>query len=262
MATPIGSGPNAIAIAATQAARPITFVHWMAFGTPITFGMLSLGFALIVLLYGVRGKCDITIEAPRILSTKAKGLLWLFALTIAAWLSEPFHHVNASLVALAVTLLLFATGLLTKRDLGALDWSTLGLIAGGLGLGRLLENTGLLTDLTASIMGTDYPRWVTLGGLVFASATLAALMSNTATAALLVPLGLQLHGGSSTAIIIAIAASFGMPFPISTPPNALVYGTGSLRVADLLVLGLVVMVIGCVVVTLTGAGFLSWLSID
>ena len=59
-----------------------------------------------------------------------------------------------------------------------------------------------------------------------------------------------------TAVIIAIASSFGMPFTISTPQNAMVYGEGSLRSSDLLFVGGVLMLAGCTLVTLTGGAVL------
>jgi sodium-dependent dicarboxylate transporter 2/3/5 len=261
MATPIGSGPNAIAIAATRATHPITFIRWMSFGVPIVLGMLGIGLAMLVLRYRVRGQFELTVDAPERLSRRALLLIGIFGAAVVAWISEPLHHVAAPLVALTLMLSLFATGLLRKADLGALDWATLGLIAGGLGLGRLLESTGVLTDLAGALALADYPRWLWLGGLVLMSASLAAIMSNTATAALLIPLGLLLDASASTAIIVAVATSFGMPLPISTPPNAMAYGAGGLRVADLLQIGLPLMILGCLLVTLTGTWFLALLGL-
>jgi sodium-dependent dicarboxylate transporter 2/3/5 len=175
----------------------------------------------------------------------------LFFVAVAAWLSEPLHGVSAPLVALAVTAVLFGTGVLERDDLGRLDWSTLGLIAGGLCLGRLIEEAGLLSSV-ADVPWNDYPHVARLGGLVLASALMSAVMSNTATVALLVPLGLAVDPSPSTAIAIAIGASFGMPFTISTPPNAMVYGTGDVPSHDLLWIGVPLMIVGCTVVTLTG----------
>ena len=88
--------------------------------------------------------------------------------------------------------------------------------------------------------------------LCFTSALLSALMSNTATVVLLIPIASAFMPQPSTAILIAIAASFGMPFVISTPPNAMAHGEGGLRSSDLLVPGLVIMLVGCAVVSVTG----------
>jgi sodium-dependent dicarboxylate transporter 2/3/5 len=81
---------------------------------------------------------------------------------------------------------------------------------------------------------------------------LSAVMSNTATAAFLVPLALTLDPAPSTAIIVAVSTSLGVPFVISTPPNAMAVGTGLLRSRELLLPGLVIMLGGCVLVALTG----------
>jgi len=259
MATPLGSGPNAIAIAAT---RSIDFLDWMSFGVPIVLGMLVLTFGALVALFDLSHRYTLELDAPPALSRSGKLLLCVFALAIGAWLTEAWHGASAPTVALALMFVLFSTGLLRREDLGELDWATLGLIAGGLILGRLLESTGLLGTVASSMEWQDAPRWLWLGSFVLASAVLSALMSNTATAALLVPLSLQIDPSPSTAVIIAIATSFGMPFPISTPPNAMVYGTGRVSVRELLQIGLPLMLIGCAVVTLSGAWFLGLLGID
>lgn len=260
--TPIGSGPNAIAIAETRDAHPIGFVEWMGFGLPIALGMCVLAFVWLVLRYGVHGATDVTIPAPPSITGRGRSVVALLGLAIGAWLTEPLHGVGAASIALALLLVLFGSNLLARPDLGALDWSTLGLIAGGLALGRLLESTGILSTFSETLALAEYPRWLWLGGLVVASAGLSAVMSNTATAAMLVPLGLSLDSAPSTAIIVAVATSFGMPFAISTPPNALVFGTGDVRSRDLLETGLLLMIAGCVVVTLTGGGFLGLLGFE
>ena len=261
MTTPVGSGPNAIAIAETRAIQPISFVHWMSFGVPIAFGMCGLAYAWLVFRYRVSGASELSLPPSAALTARGRSVVLLLMAAIAAWLTEPLHGVGAASVALALMLLMFGSNLLGKPDLGKLDWSTLGLIAGGLALGRLLENTGIVSLLAEQLLAAQLPRWVWLGALVGASAGLSAIMSNTATAAMLVPIALQIDGSPSTAIIVAVATSFGMPFPISTPPNALVYGSGELRAADLMEIGFGLMLIGCVIVTLSGGWFLGLLGL-
>ena len=94
-----------------------------------------------------------------------------------------------------------------------------------------------------------------------ASALLAALMSNTATAVLLIPLATALVPNPSTAILIAVSASFGIPFVISTPQNAMAYGEGGVRFGDLFWPGIVLMIIGCLTVSLTGRAVLNFAGI-
>lgn len=261
IATPIGTGPNALAISAAWERHPITFVGWMTFALPLVLGMLILAYALLGLRYGVRGTFEgrALVRGPR--SRQAIGVVVLFSVAVVAWISEPLHGLSAPLIALGVTLALFGSGLLDRRDLGALDWSTLGLIGGGISVGKLIEHTGLFTHVTGLVDWTTLPPLLWLGGLVLVCALLSALMSNTATAALLVPLAMTLDGSPSTAVIVAIAASFGMPFTISTPPNAMAYGAGGLTARDLLWIGLPLMLIGCALVTLTGPPVLRLLGL-
>ncbi len=120
MATPVGSGPNALAISAASAHGQVTFARWMAFALPLTGAMLALGFALLVVGYRVRGTFARPAEPPRRLDSRARWVLGLAGACAAAWLTEPLHGLPAPLVALVLTALLFGTGLLRREDLGRL----------------------------------------------------------------------------------------------------------------------------------------------
>lgn len=257
MATPVGTGPNAIAIAAVSSTHQLDFLSWMGFGVPLVLGMLVLAYAVLLVRYRVAGVFQY--EQP--VSGSGRGQsLWVvavFTLAVVGWLSEPLHGVSAPLLALAVAAILFGTGLLAREDLSRLDWSTLGLIAGGIMLGKLIEHSGSLAQLTQHLDWTAYPRVVLLGALVVTAAILSALMSNTGTAAMLIPLAMSLAPDPSTAILVAVATSFGVPFAISTPPNAMAYSEGGVGATDLLVVGVPIMIAGCAVVTLTGAHVLK-----
>jgi sodium-dependent dicarboxylate transporter 2/3/5 len=269
ISTPIGTGPNAIAIASVSETSHISFLGWMSFAFPLSVGMLFIGFTLIWFRVrrwqgewptkAVQLNKDES-DAENLRSAKV-GELWfllIFAGTILLWLAEPVHGVSASIVSLATASVLFLTGLLRKDDLLRVDWSTLLLIAGGITLGKLLEQSGLIKAIAANIEWNDLNMTLALFLLCLASATLSALMSNTATAVMLIPLAQVLIPGSSTAIIIAIAASFGMPFVISTPPNAMVFGEGGVRFRDLFVPGIIIMLMGCLVISITGRAVLDW----
>jgi len=252
MATPIGSGPNAIAIAAAWDRHRISFLEWMGFAVPLVLAMLGFAYLVLMMRYRVRGMFEHgeLFQIPH--GRKTRAVVILFIVAVAAWISEPFHGISPPLIALALAFVLFGTGLLNQKDLGAVDWSTLGLIGGGISLGKLIERTGLFSQVTELTDWTMMPSVALLGGLALASAMLSAVMSNTATAALLVPLGMTLLPSPTTAVIIAIAASFGMPFIVSTPPNAMVYGERGLTARDFLSVGLPLMLVGCSLVALTG----------
>lgn len=251
IATPIGSGPNGIAIAAVERYRPITFVHWMAFGVPLALGLVVAVLVLVAVWIRPGGQVRLppgTLHGP---PGRIRALGAVFGATVLLWLTEPVHGVRAWVIALAAAGALLVLGLLRPRDLLGLDWSTLVLIAGGIALGALLDRSGLMRQLAEQLPFASAPPTLRILGLCLLSASLSALMSNTGTATLLVPLAMTVSATPSAAVLVAVAASLGTPFVISTPPNAMAFGAG-LRARDLLVPGLVIMVAGCLLVALTG----------
>jgi sodium-dependent dicarboxylate transporter 2/3/5 len=137
------------------------------------------------------------------------------------------------------------------HDARRIDWSTLFLIAGGIGLGALLSHAGLVALLTTHRAFQTLPPGLMRFGLCLVSAALSAVMSNTGTAASLVPLAAALDPSPSTAVLVAVSASMGAPFVVSTPPNAMAVANG-LRSADLLVPGLLLLGGGCALIATTG----------
>lgn len=266
IATPIGSGPNAIAMAAVAKVQPLTFLDWMAFALPLVAGLLVVAWGLLWLrLRWQTPARELPVAAvpenfPP-LGGREWGFLAIVIGTIGLWLSEPLHGIPAAVVAIGATAMLFLTRLLGAADLRRLDWGTLLLIAGGLTLGRLLEQAALVRWASDLIRWDALPPTVSLLLLCLASATLSALMSNTATVVLLIPLAHALFPTPSSTILLAIAASLGMPFVISTPPNALAFGEGGLKTADLFWPGLVLMLLGCGLLALTGPMVLGWVGV-
>jgi sodium-dependent dicarboxylate transporter 2/3/5 len=261
IATPIGTGPNAIAIAAAAPGFQITFLRWMGLALPLTLGMLLAGYVLLVLRYRVGSRFSAAPIAEQPLSFRGRIALGVMVLGILTWLLEPLHGMPAAVVALILATVIFSSGLLTTNDLGAIDWSTLGLIAGGIALGRLLEAGGVLARAPQMLAAATGSESAHLAALVVVGALMSAFMSNTATAALLIPLASVIYPSPAMAILIAIACSFGMPFVISTPPNAIVHGQAGITAADLLWVGLPLMALGCVVLIATGPAALAWLGV-
>lgn len=256
IATPIGSGPNGIAMAAVHAQQPINFVGWMTFGVPLTFGLVFLVVAVIAVLLrpsGVIRMASVDAPVPR---GRIRSLAVVSGITVALWLSEPLHGVPAWMTALGAMAALLAFRLVVWSDLVHLDWSTVLLVAGGIGLGALLNHSGLVKDVAALLPLGEAPPRMRLIVLCLASGILASLMSNTGTAALLIPLAATFDPSPATAIIVAVSASLGAPFVISTPPNAMAVAQG-LPARDLIVPGVVLLIVGCLVVALTGPWVLA-----
>jgi sodium-dependent dicarboxylate transporter 2/3/5 len=261
MATPIGTGPNGIAIAHLEQWTRITFLQWMGMTLPLVIGMLVLTFVLIVKAHRVEGAYQPIDVRAEPLQPRARGLLLVFALAVAAWLSEPLHGISAPVVALSVTVVLFGGGWLRREDLARIDWATLLLIAGGIVLGRLAEHSGVLDVIARSAGGNGMSLTLRITGFVLLAAIMGAVMSNTASTAVLIPLALGLALPRSIAVLIALGSSFGVPFIFSTPPNSMVYGEGGLTPRDLLRVGLPLMIVGALIVGLAGPIVLGWLGI-
>ncbi len=258
IATPIGTGPNAIAISALEKQRHITFAEWMSFALPLTIGLLIAGTLLIKLIYRVKGDFETDeIEVPT-LSKKGKTVVVIFSLAIIFWLTEPVHGISSPVVALASAAILFGSGLLQRRDLNAIDWGTIALIAGGVSLGNLLESAGLIEFWANRLDWSAMPFTLQIFIVCFASALLSALMSNTATVTMLIPFAAAFIPHPSVAVLIAVAASLGIPFIISTPINAMVHGEGGIRAKDFLMIGFPLMIAGCLLLALTGFYVLSF----
>jgi solute carrier family 13 (sodium-dependent dicarboxylate transporter), member 2/3/5 len=261
MATPIGTGPNAIAIAAIQPYQSVTFVQWMLFAIPLTIGMLLLTFLLLKFLHPIpKERIQFGIEIPTI-TLQAKIVLVLFAVIIILWLSESIHRIPSAVVALLLSALLFAFRLLDYEDLKAVDWQTLILIAGGLILGELVDRSGLAKSFANIISWDKVSKFNMILGFVLATAFLSAIASNTAAAALTIPIALSIHTSPGLAIILAMGASMGAPFIISTPPNAMAFGEGGLKPLNFLIPGFILMLIGCLLISVTGERVLQVLGI-
>lgn len=256
MATPVGTGPNAIAIAAVSDRIQIDFLTWMFFALPLTVGLLVLLYVLLRWRAGPSGETDLfsDIEEPVGVATGNGSRTFMFVMLtcVALWLSEPFHRVPAAAVSIGTAAALFLSGTLAKEDLRRIDWSTLLLIAGGITLGRLLETSGAIHSVATAIALAQMHSMLVIFALCLLSALLSALMSNTASVAMLIPLAGAMMPEPSIAVLVAISASFGMMFVISTPQNAMAHGEGGLPSSDLFYPGLVILIVGCLLVTLTG----------
>ncbi|MBQ1883761.1 MAG: anion permease, partial [Bacteroidales bacterium] len=121
-------------------------------------------------------------------------------------------------------------------------------------IGVGLEKTGLAEHLVQAIPFGSWPTLLIIIGSGLLCCVMSTFMSNSATAALLIPIllavgksimpQLEPYGGISTLLIgLALSASFAMALPISTPPNALAYAKGFIKQKDMAMVGIVVGVI-------------------
>lgn len=242
--TIIGTPPNAIA--AGQLAGSVDFIKWMMIALPPAVLLAAAVYFLIWKMY-IRGEkagdvcLDSQVEGGARMKRHRITVMAVFALTVGMWMSESVTGIPSPVVSFIPIVVLAVTGVISASDMRLLPWDVLLLLAGGLSLGVGVEVTGLAEwfgSLVPGGLGTAAIAVVfSIMGLF-----LSNLMSNTAAAALLIPLASGLVGkGDPTLVIvsIAISCSVAMALPISTPPNAIAYGTGRLNSRDFLFPGLV-----------------------
>lgn len=273
IATPIGTPPNGVAMkylndpdtldklrAAGQQASEVSFGQWCAAMTPVTLITLAIGWAVLLWMFPFQKgeRIEIKISGGLKKGYKTWVVAATFVLTIILWFTGEWNHLNANVVALVPICCLCLTGLLSKKDLEKINWSVLWMVAGGFALGLGFNKSGLATDLVTSIpFGTWSPIVVLISaGLI--CWTLSNFISNSATAALLIPIlcavgigmgdNLVAVGGLNSLLFgTAMAASLAMTLPISTPPNAIASSTGIISTADMAKAGLTIGILGGVV---------------
>ncbi len=253
--TPIGTPPNAIALKYLVGEDVIGFGAWMAFAVPYVIVLLLFAWVLLGVLYPAGSQTvELQIKGKFLKNPKAYLVYATFAGTILLWLTDFIHGLNAYTVALIPVAIFLAFGIITKDELRNISWDVLWLVAGGIALGLALDKTGLAAHLMESISFDALPGVTVIVAMALIAAVMANFMSNTATANLLLPLvavlgttlpGLADLGGTRLVILsTTFACSMGMALPISTPPNALAFGTGFLTTRDMAKPGIIVAIVG------------------
>jgi sodium-dependent dicarboxylate transporter 2/3/5 len=282
LATPVGTAPNLIGLRLLEQAtgtRP-SFAAWMAMVAPLAIAATVV--AALWLSTRLRGaqagvapppgpppgpwsraeRTIVPVFLVVVLLWITPGVLAATPLRTAEWVQAWQRHLPEPVVPLlgGVALFLLPSGARGERILDAgvfhrLDWGTLLLFGGGLSLGAMMFETGLARAIGEAIFAA-LPISTTFG--VVLAATLMAvvvseLTSNTASASLVVPVVLALAAAAGVdpvkpALAATVGCSFGFMLPVSTPPNALVYGTGRITIREMVAHGVLLDVVGVLLV--------------
>jgi sodium-dependent dicarboxylate transporter 2/3/5 len=298
VATLIGTPPTAIFAGAARASlgRPIGFAEWLSIGLPIAL-LLLLGCWLLLVRGTFRVRGPLGGLAGMIAEERARLGGWAFGeratlavlvVTALAWiLQEPktlgdlrvpglrdaLPGLSDAGIAVLAALVLFVLPASRTARRFALDWETaaripwdvLLLFGGGLALAGAFDDSGL-TRWLAERLGAlgGLPPVVAIAAVTLFFVLLTELTSNTATAAMAMPIVAAIApavGGHPVPLMAAAALGSAMGFmlPVGTPPNALAFGTGAVSAADMRRAGLWLDLLGVVVittmVTLWGRGF-------
>ncbi len=262
MGTPIGTPPNTIALKYLNDPEGLNmgmgFGEWMMFMLPLVIVLLFISWYILKTLFPFSQKTvELKIEGGMKKNTQTYIVIVTFIVTVLLWLTDKLTGINSYTVALIPFVVFALTGIITKYDLEEINWSVIWMVAGGFALGYGLNASGLAANAVKSIpFGEFSPILILLLSGIICYA-LSNFISNSATAALLMPIlafvcgamgdKLAAIGGTPTILIgVAVAASSAMVLPISTPPNALAYATNLVKQNDMAKIGLIVGIISMV----------------
>lgn len=279
MATIVGTPPNLVMVGLYRQRYnlEISFVEWFKFGLPVSICVLVLCYLVITRvafpnrLSSIPGsgkliKARIAALGP--ISKPERFVLFIFSLTAFSWIFRPYMNaflsslfygepsvriLDDTVIAMAGGLLMFAVPtslrkgefILTWDDMTRLPWGILILFGGGLCLARSLEESGIIQMIGDSIASWDnLNKWVMILVLAAIAMLLTELMSNVALTTIFVPVVFGIADGlgydaRALAIPVALAASCAFCMPISTPPNAILFASGHIRLIDMLRAGVI-----------------------
>ena len=263
--TMVGTPPNIIANGALQAAGiqdSFGFFEYAWIGIPVSIaGMLYMMFVGKYLLPNKQLDADQEveqeIEANETSTTKMVVAGAILAAVVLV-MSIGIKGVSLEMAAIIGAIICVLTGCLTeKQAYASIDWVTIFLFAGMMPVSTAMDKTGagkLIAEWTVGLMGGAPSPMVVTAVLFILSCGLTQFMSNTASAALLCPIGIAISqnlGADPKAVLmaIAVAASCAFASPVGTPPNTLVLGPGGYKFMDYVKAG-TGLVIVCFIVSL------------
>ena len=262
----VGSPPNAIAAAYAH----LGFFDWMRFGVPVMLILWPLALVILYLLLrpNLQHQLSVAVDVdqPEWVWTRMRRLtLLIFGVTVLAWVfSQPLSRLLGnldqfdSLVAMVAIVVVGASGVASWPDIERqTEWGVLLLFGGGLCLSAVLQVSGtsaFLAQQMVSLFG-GAPSWLVVLVIATFVVFLTELASNTATAALMVPLFAPIASSLGLSpvvmsVMVALAASCAFMLPVATPPNAMVFATGRVPQRQMMRVGLVLNIFCSLVLTL------------
>ncbi|MGL2880596.1 SLC13 family permease [Helicobacter pylori] len=284
LGTLIGTPPNALLAGYMKTAFNIEigFAQWMVFGTPLAFIMLILAWLLLTYVIfplkikeipggkevvrlelnklGRLSQAEISVGVIFILAS----LGWIFLDTILKSWGVKIDKID-SVIAMGVSVLLFILPANNQGDrlidwgvAKKLPWDVLLLFGGGLALSAQFSKTGL--SLWIGHLVSDFSHLPILFIIFMVTLMvifLTEITSNTATAAAFLPviggvamgMGYENHQSLLLTIPVALSATCAFMLPVATPPNAIAYGSGYVKITDMIKAGLWLNLVGVVLIS-------------
>ncbi len=281
IATIIGTPPNVAYVAYIEKKYnySVDFLSWMLICTPLAVLLLaSLYWVMVKWLFPNRIKSD---HATRQLirdeiaelgpfSVNEKRVLGIFIATATLWItkdiinaSQSLVKLNDSIIALIGAIALFicpakgenADSILEWDDTKKMAWGILLLFGGGISLATALENAGLMQQLGVWLSQFAGNQFILLLIVVLVTMFLSEVMSNVAQVIVFAPVVSSLADAIGMnplmmGIAMTLAASCASMLPMGTPPNAIVFASGHIRLSDMTKAGFVMNIVAAILITL------------
>ena len=281
-ATIIGTPPNVawIGFMSDMLGYEVTFAKYLLVGIPICIIMLSVTYLLITRVLYPSG-IDNLAESASVIDSQLKDLgkmslaekrvALIFVCTALTWILRgtinnllETNLLNDSVIAIAGGILMFIMPVNLKKAEFLLDWNytsklpwgILLLFGGGLTLAKAMEKADIVQAVGESIAGDGSVNIILLiAGLIAFMLFMTELMSNVALTVIFVPvvIGISQSLGINAMYLtlpVTLSASYAFMMPISTPPNAIVFSSGMIRIKDMMRAGILLNVIAILLLVL------------
>lgn len=264
MMTVTGSAPNAIAAGLLSREQQFTFLDWMTVGVPVGLILLFMAWFLLTRLFpshGERLRIDELRREAEAMGPLTSGerrtlmvflptvALWVLGADIASWLGLPPSFMSAAVVALSASVFLFVVRSIEWENARSISWDVFLIIGSGLALGEGLVYSGaaqwLADALGETLLGAEL--LFVLLAVAFVTVAITNFISNTATAAMFIPIllslsiALDLHP-ELLVLTCGLCVSLSFITPIGTPPFTLIYATKRVSRRDIAKAGVVITV--------------------
>jgi len=272
LGTPIGTPPNLIfmQVHLNEFGYAPSFPEWMSWGMPVVVVLVPL--AGLWLTRGIEIGSPVILPPVGAWRPSEKRVLMMFGLTALGWITRqaPFggwsgllglpQANDASVALIAVVLMAVLPNgeggrLLRWEAANKVPWGVLLLFSGGIALASAFVQSGLADIIAGGLSGiASFPTWLLLLCMCLVVSFLTEVTSNTATASLLMPLlaaAATTSGVNPMLLMVpaAMSASCAFMLPVATAPNAIVFGSGNIRIKEMAKAGLVLNLLAAVVIT-------------
>lgn len=259
MISMVSTPPNLIVVDVLKTKGfTVNFTQWLFLGLVPAVILLAGFWWAVVKKYTSKVKgLDVSfvnqaLEMTNSMRLQRLAVIVILVITVGMWMFGTKYHIPTAGAAMLPIMFLPMLGIITAEDVRKLPWDTLMLVAGGLSLGIAIKEL-LAPYYSQFLAGAEFN--VVMMMIVFAVITVlfSNIMSSTATATILINIAAIVLPADQllpVGLVVGLCASCGLFLPVSTPPNAIVFGTGMLKQKDFRLGGMFGAFVGTIVIIL------------